>query len=346
MRLGEVAARLGDRPVQGDADFTVTGVASLEDGGPDALGFVRSARHASALAHSKIGAVIAPPEVEVGGRPAIRSPSPSLDFARAVALLAPPPRPAPGIHESARIAHDVAFGEGVAVGAGAVVEAGSAVGDRSVLHPNVTLYADVRVGADCVIHAGVVLREGSVLGDRVVIQPGAVIGGDGFGFEIDEQGRWEKVPQIGNVVVEDDVEIGAGTTVDRARLGSTRIGRGVKLDNLVQIGHGCQVGADSVIVAQSGIAGGTVLGRRVIMMCQSGVAGATGPARIGDGTFIAARAGVYRDLEPGSRVWGFPALPERRWHRAVAVFAKLPELLRRVRALERQGGEGPRRTPR
>lgn len=340
LRLGEVAARLGDRPVEGDADFPVAGVASLEDGGPGDLGFVRSARFAGDLETSKIGAVIAPPDVPVGGRPVIRSITPSLDFARAVALVAPPPRPAPGVHGSAEVAPGVVLGEAVAIGPRAVVGAGSSVGDRTVLHANVTLYDGVRVGSDCVLHAGAVLREGTVLGDRVVIQPGAVIGGDGFGFEFDEAGRWEKVPQIGNVVIEDDVEIGAGTTVDRARLGSTRIGRGAKIDNLVQIGHNCEIGPDSVVVAQAGLAGSSVLGRRVILLAQAGVGQR---AQLGDGSFVGARGGVIQDLEPGSRVFGFPALPERSWHRVTVALTKLPELLRRVRRLERGEAREPRR---
>ncbi len=339
MRLGEVAARLGDREVEGDADFQVQGVASLEEGGPGDLGFVRSARFGETLERSKIGAVIAPEEVDVGGRPVIRSATPSLDFARAVGVIVPASRPEAGVDASASVAGDARLGEGVSVGPRAVVGARCVVGDRSVIHANATLYPEVVLGADCVIHAGVTLREGTRVGDRVVIQPGAVIGGDGFGFEFDERGRWEKVPQIGNVVIGSDVEIGAGTTVDRARLGSTRIADGVKIDNLVQIGHNCELGENSVVVAQAGLAGGSVLGRGVILLAQAGVANR---AHLGDGSFVGGRGGVTADLEPGSRVWGFPALPERRWHRAMTAFARLPELLRRVRALERRvEGEPP-----
>jgi UDP-3-O-[3-hydroxymyristoyl] glucosamine N-acyltransferase len=181
-----------------------------------------------------------------------------------------------------------------------------------------------------------------VLGDRVILQAGCVIGGDGFGYELDEGGELVKVPQLGNVVLEDDVEVGANATIDRARLGSTRVGRGTKIDNLVQIAHNVEIGAHSVLIAQSGIAGSTALGERVYFMAQSGAAG---HLRIGDGSFVAARGGVIEDLPRGSRVYGFPALGERAWHRANVWLARLPEFARRLRALERRArgrkdGEG------
>jgi UDP-3-O-[3-hydroxymyristoyl] glucosamine N-acyltransferase len=220
-----------------------------------------------------------------------------------------------------------------------VVGERSEIGAHSILGPSVTLAEDVRVGAHCRLHAGVVVRERCRLGDRVTLQPGVVIGGDGFGYEFNERGESEKVPQVGDVVIEDDVEIGANTTVDRARIGSTRIGRGTKIDNLVMIAHNCVIGPHSLIVAQSGLAGGTVFGERVIAMAQSGFAG---QLEVGDGAFVAARAGVIENVPARSRVWGFPAVPERAWHRSVAYFARLPELARRIRALERKLGlRGP-----
>jgi UDP-3-O-[3-hydroxymyristoyl] glucosamine N-acyltransferase len=212
------------------------------------------------------------------------------------------------------------------------------VGARTLIHANATLYPDVRVGEDCEIHAGAVLREGTRVGDRVILHPGVVLGGDGFGYEFDEQGSFEKVPQLGVVVLEDDVEVGSNTTVDRARFGETRIGRGVKLDNLVQIAHNVRIGDGSAIVAQSGIAGSTVIGRRVFFMAQSGAANGL---EIGDGAFVGVRAGVIQDLPAGSRVWGMPAVPERTWHRAMLVLYRLPEIARRLRRLERRAGGAP-----
>lgn len=338
MRLDELAERLGGRAFEGDAAVRVRGVAALDEGGPDQLGFVRSAKQAGALAGSRIGALIAPPGVAVGGRPVIRSASPNLDIARAARLLVPPARPAPGIHPRAVVDPSARIDAEACVGPGAVVGARSRIGARSVLHANASVYADVEIGADCEIHAGAVLREGTRLGDRVILQPGVVLGGDGFGYEFDEQGRLEKVPQLGIVVLEDDVEVGANATIDRARFGETRIGRGAKLDNLVQIGHNVVVGEGSAIVAQSGIAGSTRIGRRVFMMAQSGVANGL---RVGDGSFIGVRGGVVQDLPAGSRVFGFPTIPERAWHRTMLVLYKLPELARRVRRLERRLGAAP-----
>jgi UDP-3-O-[3-hydroxymyristoyl] glucosamine N-acyltransferase len=335
LRLGELAERLGGRAVEGDAALELAGVASLEDGGPADLGFVRSARHTDALAKSRVGAVIAPPDVPTGGRPTIRSAAPNLDIARAARLLAPESRPAPGIHPRAVVDASAQVDASAYVGPCAVVGARSRVGPRAVIHANATLYEDVRVGANCVIHAGAVLREGTVLGERVILQPGAVLGADGFGYEFDEVGRLEKVPQLGIVVVEDDAEIGALAAVDRARFGTTRVGRGVKIDDLVMIGHNCTIGDGSAIVAQSGLAGGSVVGKRVFLMAQTGVAN---QATLGDGAFVGARGGVIQDLAPGSRVYGFPAVPERAWHRAMLLLYRLPELARRLRRLERRAG--------
>ena len=338
IRIAELAERLGGRSVEGDPDFQIEGVGSLEEGGPADLGFLRSAKFASALEQTRIGALIAPPDVEVRGRPVIRSPIPNLDFGRAASLIIPMPRPEPGIHPSAFVDPTAKVDCQASIGAQVSVGARTEIGPRTVLHPNVTVSDDVRIGADCLFHPGVVVREQCVIGDRVILQPGVSIGGDGFGYEFDERGEHEKIPQLGNVVLEDDVEIGANSAVDRARLGTTRIERGVKIDNLVQVGHNCRIGAHSAVVSQVGLGGSTLVGSRVFIMAQ---AGSAGQLTIGDGCFIAGRAGVMRDLPPGSRVWGFPAVPERRWHRSTLLVKRLPELLRRLRTLERHLGFGP-----
>ena len=332
LQLGELARRLG-REVRGDAGVTLHGAAPLESAGPGELSFVRSLRWARLVESTRAGALIVPAGVDPGGRPAILSPDPGLDFARAVALLVPERLPRPGVHPGAQVDPSAEVDPEAAVGPGCVVGARSRVGPRSVLHANVTLYADVSVGADCRLHAGVVLREGTRLGDRVILQPGVVLGGDGFGFAFAEDGSLEKVPQIGVVVLEDDVEIGANTTVDRATLGETRIRRGAKLDNLVQIAHNCDLGEGVVVVAQSGLAGSTRVGARAMLMAQSGVAG---HLTIGERAFVGARAGLHKDVAPGARVWGTPQMEERAWHRAIAALARLPEALRRLRALERR----------
>lgn len=333
MRLRDLAERLGGREIAGDADFEVSGVGSLAEGGPRDLGFLRSEHNAAELGGSQIGAVIAPLGVEVGALPVIRSHSPNLDLARAAQLLSSRALPEPGVHPTAVVAADVSLDPSASVGALTVIGSRSVIGARTIVHPRVTIYPDVRIGADCELHSGSVVREGTRLGDRVILQPGAVLGGDGFGYEFDEQGALEKVPQVGFVIVEDDVEVGANSTIDRARFGSTRIGRGVKIDNLVMVAHGCEVGEGSALVALTGLAGGTVVGKRVFFMAQSG---AGNRAHIGDGSFVGARAGVIEDVPAGSRVWGFPALPERTWHRAMAIFGRLPDVMRRLRVVEKR----------
>ncbi|MCG8590572.1 MAG: UDP-3-O-(3-hydroxymyristoyl)glucosamine N-acyltransferase [Proteobacteria bacterium] len=338
-RLADLARDLG-RECEGDGDFAIGGVAPLASAGAEDLSFARSAQFAAALRESKAGAVILPEGLDAGGRPAIRSPNPSLDFARAVTRLVPGAPPAAGIAAGALVAEDAQVHPTASIAAGAVVGAGAHVGPGSCLHPRVVLYPGVQVGADCMLHAGVVLREGTRLGDRVILQPGVVLGGDGFGYAMDEAGRLEKVPQVGCVVVEDEVEIGANTTVDRATLGETRIRRGAKIDNLVQIAHNCEIGEDAVVVAQSGLSGSTILERGAVLMAQSGSAG---HLTVGERAFVGARAGLHKDVPAGQRVWGTPQQPEHAWHRAMAALARLPDALRRLRAVERKLGLRPQR---
>ena len=248
-----------------------------------------------------------------------------------MALLHPLSRPAPGIHPTAQVDPSASLGEGVHVGAFAVIGPRARLGARTSLHPFVVLYADAEVGDDCVLHSGVHVRERCRLGHRVVVQNGAVVGSDGFGFAKDEAGGYEKIPQVGVVVVEDDVEIGALTAVDRASLKETRIGRGTKIDNLVQIGHSVRIGSDTVLAGQVGIAGSTRIGSRVTLAGQVGVAG---HLTVGDGAIATAQTGIPSDVAPGALVSGYPAIDNRAWLKSSAVFAKLPELQKRVRKLE------------
>ena len=334
MRISELSEELG-RPFEGDGEFLVCGVGPLSAAGPGDLGFMRSERMLDQLAASKVGALVAPPGVPVGDRPVIRSDNPGLHFARAVALLVPEPRPAPGIHPSAHIDPTAEVHPTASIGAGVVIGPRSAVGPASLLHPRVVLYADVQVGPNCVLHSGVVLREGSVLGEAVILQPGVIVGGNGFGYVFDESGGWERIPHVGRVVLEDGVEIGANTTVDRATLGETRIRRGSKLDNLVMVGHNCDIGERVVVAGQTGLSGSVSVGDRALLMGQVGVAG---HITVGERAFLGARAGVHSNVRSGSRVWGNPQLEERRWFRSMAVFAKLPDLVRRLRTIEKHLG--------
>jgi UDP-3-O-[3-hydroxymyristoyl] glucosamine N-acyltransferase len=339
IRLRDLAAELG-RELEGDGEVRVEAVAALERAGPRDLAYARSARFAAALRASGAGAVIAPPGLDTGGRPAIRSPNPGLDFARAARRIAPPVAPAPGVHPSAWIDPSAQIDPTAAVGAGCVVGARSRVGARSVLHARATLYESVEIGAECVVHAGCVLREGTVLGARVVLQPGAVLGSDGFGYAMDAEGRLEALPRLGRVVVEDDVEIGACAAVDRGSLGETRIRRGAKIDNLVQVAHNVEVGEDAVVVAQAGIAGSASLGSGALLLAQAGVAD---HVRIGARAFVGPQSGVRGDVADGERVMGSPHRELGAFRRAWGALALLPALLGRVRELERRLGIRPRR---
>jgi UDP-3-O-[3-hydroxymyristoyl] glucosamine N-acyltransferase len=261
------------------------------------------------------------------------SDNPYLAFTRAVALLRPPSRPCPGVHPSAQVDPTARLGPEVHVGPLAVVGPRVRIGARSVIHPHVVLYEDAEIGEDCLLHSGVQVRERCRLGNRVVVQNGAVIGADGFGFARDGEGRYHKFPQVGIVIVDDDVEIGALTAIDRAALGETRVGRGTKLDNLVQIGHSVVIGEDTVLAGQVGVAGSSKIGSRVTLAGQVGVAG---HLTIGDGVIATAQTGIPGSVDPGKVVSGYPAIENRSWLRSSAVFAKLPELQRRLRELERK----------
>jgi UDP-3-O-[3-hydroxymyristoyl] glucosamine N-acyltransferase len=328
--LRELASRLGCA-LRGDGEVEVRRVSGIDEAGPGDVTFVANSRYAPRLATTRASAVIVSPELATP-LPSLLSPNPYLAYARAVGLLHPRASPPPGVHASAHVDPTASLGEGVHVGALAVVGARTRVGARTAVHPHAVLYPDVQIGEDCIVHSGVQVREGSRLGNRVIVQNGAVIGGDGFGFARDESGRYEKIPQVGVVVIEDDVEVGALAAIDRAAMNETRIGRGTKIDNLVQVGHSVTIGRDCVLAGQVGIAGSTKVGSRVILAGQVGI---VGHLTIGDDVIVTAQTGIAHDVEDGARVSGSPSFESRAWLKATAVFAKLPELQRRVRALER-----------
>jgi len=334
VNLRDLAARLGCT-LRGDGAVEVSRVRGIEDAGPGDLTFVSNPRYVPRLATTRASAVIVTPELETPV-PSLLAANPYLAFARAVAILHPQASPPPGVHPTAVIDPTAELGEGVYVGALAVIGPRVRVGARTVIHPHVVLYPEVHVGEDCLLHSGVQVRERCRLGHRVTVQNGAVIGADGFGFAKDDQGRYLKIPQVGSVAIDDDVEIGALTAVDRASLGMTRIGAGTKIDNLVQVGHSVTIGRDSVLAGQVGIAGSTKVGDRVVMAGQVGV---VGHISIGDGAIVTAQTGVPGDVKPGAVISGSPAIENRSWLKSVAVFAKLPDLQKRVRDLERRVGE-------
>ncbi len=334
MKLGELARALG-LELRGDGELEIAAAVPIEAAAPGTISFVSQPRYLGMLERVSPSCVIVSAEmadrVHCG---ALISANPALDFARTLGIFYPPYWPQPGIDSTARIAPGVEIGEGASVGAYVVIGAGVRIGSRAVIHPQVTIYPGVRIGDDFICHSHVSIRENVVIGDRVVLHNGAVIGSEGFGFVQVGDGL-AKIPQTGNVVIEAEVEIGANTTIDRATVGSTWIRRGVKLDNLVHIGHNCEVGTHSRFAALSGIAGSTRIGEWCEFGGQSGVAD---HARIGDRVRVAAQSGIANDVAAGLTVGGSPAVPIRLWRRQFAALLHLPELLRRVRALEKKAG--------
>ena len=336
MTLGELARRL-DCPVEGDAAIEIRRVAKIEDAGPGDLTFLANPKYASKLATTKASAVILNGE-DLPARKAyrgavIRSKSPYLTFAKAAQVLAPARKVVAGIHALAHVADDAVVDAKASIGAFAVIGSGARVGARTVIHPHVVIGDGTTVGADCVLHAHVSIREGCTIGSRVIIQNGAVVGSDGYGFAQRPDGSHEKIPQTGPVVIEDDVEIGANTTIDRPAVGETRIKAGTKIDNLVQVAHGVVLGKNVLLAAQVGIAGSTAIGDNVMF---GGQAGAAGHLTIGDRVKVGARAAIFSSVEDGAFVAGTPAIDNEEWKKASAVFRKLPELRRRLLALEKR----------
>jgi UDP-3-O-[3-hydroxymyristoyl] glucosamine N-acyltransferase len=326
VKLRELAARL-DCVLDGDGEIDIGRVAAIHDAGPGDITFLANPKYEKALAGTRASAVILHTEGAAAPCATLRSPDPYLAFARAVGLFAPDDRPAAGVHAMTAVASDARVGAGVAIGPFVVVGAGATIGDRTVVYPNVTIGPGVRIGDDCVIHANVSIRERVSIGHRVVLQDGVVLGGDGYGFVRRRDGTHEKIPQVAAVVIEDDVEIGANTTVDRPAVGETRIKAGAKIDNLVQIAHGVTIGRDVLLAAQVGIAGSTTIEDRVTLAGQVGV---SGHITIGKGTIATAQSGVPNSIEPGSFISGYPAIDNREWLKSSAVFRRLPELRKTI----------------
>lgn len=334
MKLSEVARQV-DGTLDGPGDIEICGVAGLDEAEAGRLSFLANPRYAPQTAHTKASAVIVPEDFSLPCPAAlIRVKNPDAAFAKAALLFyTPPPLPDPGIHPTAVVAADAELGEGVRIGAQCVIEAGVRIGDGTVVSPQCYIGWRVRIGRDCRLYPQVSLREEVVIGDRTAIHNGTVIGSDGFGYSVNSQGVRTKIPQIGTVVIGDDVEIGANVTVDRARFGRTVIGNGVKIDNLVQIAHNVEIGDHAVIVAQVGISGSTRVGSRAILAGQAGLAG---HLTIGAGAIVGPRAAVTKDIPDGMYVMGEPAMPVAKMKRAHASLMLLPRFKERVSELERR----------
>jgi UDP-3-O-[3-hydroxymyristoyl] glucosamine N-acyltransferase len=294
--------------------------------------FLANPRHAAKVASTGASAIVLSPSAENHGRNAVVVANPHLAFAKLLTLFTSRPRLAKGVMAGAFVGEGVVTGADVTVYPGAYIGDGVRIGDRATIHANVTLYEGVVLGDDVTLHSGVSVREGCRIGSRVTIHNGAVIGGDGFGYSPDGE-SWFKVPQVGIVLIEDDVEIGCNVTVDRAALETTRIGRGTKIDNLVQIAHNCQIGENCMIVSQAGIAGSTNLGRHVTLAGQVGVGG---HISIGDNAVISGQAGVFNSVEAGAVLSGTPAIPHQLRLKAAAVYPHLPEMRKDLLKLRKQ----------
>ncbi len=339
LTVAELAARVGGE-VDGDGGIRIDRVRGLEDAGPGDVSFYANRRYRAAFEATRAGAVIVEPgETAPAGKTLLRVRNAYLAFAKISTLFHPPREAVPEIAPEAVVHPTARVHPSAQVMPLALVGPGAEVGARTVLFPGVVIGADSRVGDDCVLHANVVVRERCVVGNRCILQPGCVVGSDGFGFAFDPEGeegsgpRHYKVPQAGNAVVEDDVELGANSCVDRGTLGSTVIRRGAKLDNLVQIGHNVEVGPLSILAGQVGIAGSTKLGMGVVCGGQVGI---VGHLEIGDGVRFGAQSGVINDVPAGETWSGYPAGPHAPWLREMAAVHRLPDLVKQVRELERR----------
>jgi UDP-3-O-[3-hydroxymyristoyl] glucosamine N-acyltransferase len=333
-RLAELAGLVGGE-VRGDGELAVEDIATLAAAGPRHLSFLTNPRYRDEAASSRAGALLVGPGVELGDRTLLVARDPYHALAVLLGVFHPPAPPAPGVHPAAVIGRDCVIDPGAHVGALAVVGDRSRVGDGAVLLPHAVVGADCAVGARTVVHSHAVLYDRTEVGRDCVIHAGVVLGSDGFGYAT-HNGEHVKVPQVGKVVVEDGVEIGANSAIDRAMLEETRVGAGTKIDNLVQVGHNVRIGRGCILVSQVGIAGSTALGDYVVVAGQAGIAG---HLRLGKGARVAAKSAVFKDVPAGAQVAGIPAADAGKWRRQQALLQRLEELQRRVRALERRLGE-------
>ena len=338
MTLAELAQQLRCR-LEGDGTIEVTRVAGIDDAGPGDVTFLANPKYLPKLKMTRASAIIVDDSVVAAPCAMLRTKEPYVAFADAVGALTPATQPPPGVSALAWVDPSAHLDDGVAVGPFVAIGKGARIGARTVLHPHVVVGDAAKIGSDCVIHAFCSIRERVQIGDRVVLQDAAVIGSDGFGFARRADGTHQKIPQVGLVVIEDDVEIGAHSAVDRPAVGETRIAAGTKIDNLVQIAHGVKVGRNALLAAQVGIAGSTTLDDAVIMAGQSG---ATGHVRVGKGVKVSAKSAVTKDIPAGQHVAGVPAVPVAEWRETVVLARRLPalrqlllNLVERVRKLEK-----------
>jgi UDP-3-O-[3-hydroxymyristoyl] glucosamine N-acyltransferase len=332
MKLGELATKLGAE-LRGDPDLDIIGVKGIEEAGPSEITFVANPRYSGLARTTRAAAVLVEPEFPDIPPATLRIKNPYYAFARALGLFYQPPDYPPGIHPTAVIDPTAQIGAGAHIAAYVVIGAGVRIGPSATLLPHVSIYPGVQAGSHFFAHSHSVVRENCILGDHVTLENGVVIGGDGFGFAKNNEGRWEKIPQSGPVILGDYVDIQANACIDRATVGATEIATGAKIDNLVQVGHGSRVGENTLLCSQTGLAGSSVIGKNAILAGQVGVAG---HCTVGDGVILTAQSAVSHDVPPGKMISGSPGFDNRIWLRAVAIFQRLPEMLRRLDRLEKR----------
>lgn len=340
MKFGEIIAQLGSSQSVGDRDLEITGVAAVDKASSGTLSYVDRGKPLRFVQETQASALILPPDSTLQAAATDRGiawlevPAPRLAFAQAIALFYQPYRPAPHIHPSAVIDPSAKLGQNVSIGAHVVISADVTIGDDTCIHPNVVVYPDVQIGDRVTLHSNCTIQEHVRIGHDCVINSGTVIGGEGFGYVPTPQG-WYKMNQSGYVILEDKVEVGCNCAIDRPSVGETRIGRDTKLDNMVHIAHGVQIGSGCAIAAQVGIAGGVTLGNYVILAGQVGVAN---EAKLGDRSVASSKAGVHGDVEPGQIVSGYPAIDHKIYLRAYSLLKKLPEMYQAIRQIKKQLG--------
>lgn len=335
MKLSAIAAAIGARVENASDDPEISGVLGIEEAGPGQLTFISNSKYAALAQKTKASAIIVAENFPLEGRPILRSKNPYLAFAHALELFYKAPTYPPGIHPTAVIHPGAKVGTNAHIGPYCTIDDGAVIGDNAVLLAHVVIYRGARVGDNFFAHAQSIVREFCQIGNNVILQNGVIIGADGFGFARGPDG-WHKIVQSGITVIEDNVEVQANACVDRASVGETRVMRDAKIDNFVQVGHGSRVGEHTMLCSQVGLAGSTEVGKNVILAGQVGVAG---HCVIGDGAIATAQSGIPNDVDAGAMVSGYPAIANRDWLRAVAVFNKLPELARTVRKLAKKLGE-------
>lgn len=338
MKLSTLAAATGAQIREDYVDLEIDGAAGLDEAHSGQVTFLSNPRYTPRLKSTQAAAVFVAPDLEIERDDIVvlRATDPYLAYTRALRLFHPEPEFERFIHPSASIDPSAVVAENIWIGACTVIGPNSRIAEGVRLFPNVTIYDNVSVGRDSVVHSGAVIRERTEIGERVVIHNNAVVGCDGFGYAKDEQKHWLKIPQTGRVVIEDDVEIGACTTIDRASVGESRIGRGTKLDNLVQVGHSCTIGEDTLLCAQVGLAGSSHIGSRVILAGQAGVAG---HLTIGDDVVLTAKSATSHDVPAGKVISGIPAFDNKDWLKSTAAFRRLGEMQRTIRELQKRIAE-------